>query len=181
MVSIKNGSLCVFPVHNVNGDVDIKTGNIEFDGDIVITGDIREGLKIISGNNLTVYGSAAEAVINSGGNIRIDKNVISCNIKAGEKQINDLKAFEYIKTFNEFLSNAVNTYGELKKSGKLSENISLSTFFKVFLESKSKNHRDKIYEGKDFLSKNKINEDMSNLWQDGIKFLEGWMRENSQI
>ncbi len=169
MVSVKNDIICVFPTHNINGDVDIKTGNIQFDGDVVVKGNVREGLKINAGNDVTIYGNVAEANISSGGNIRIEKNVISSVLKAGDKQINDLRTIQYIKAYCDFINNIINAYYEFNKLGKISSSANVGTILKVLLQSKYKHCKDQIIEGIDFISKNRIREDMKNLWDDGIK------------
>lgn len=169
MVSVKNDTICVFPIHNINGDVDIKTGNVQFDGDVVVAGNVREGLKINAGNNVTIYGNVAEASIASGGNLKVDKNVISSTLKAGYKQIDDLKTMEYIKVYGEFLNNIINAYYEIIKLGKLSGGTNLGSIFKVLLQSKYKYQRDKIIEGIEFISRKAVREDMKSLWNDGVK------------
>lgn len=169
MVSVKNDTICVFPTHNINGDVDIKTGNIQFDGDVIVTGNVREGLKIDAGNNITIYGNVAEARIASGGNLKVDKNVISATLKAGYKQIDDLKTIQYIKTYGEFLNNIIDAYYEISKLGKLTNGTSLGSIFKVLLQSKFKYQRDTIIEGIEFISRKVIREDMKNLWNDGVR------------
>lgn len=169
MVSIKNGTICVFPVHSINGDVDIKTGNIQFDGDVIVSGNVREGLKINAGNNLTIYGNVAEASISSGGNLKIDKNVISTSLKAGFKQMDDIKAIEYLKAYDEFVNSIINAYYEITKLGKLPSSTSIGTLFKVLLQSKYKYQRDQIIEGIEFMSRKNVQEDMKKIWNDGVK------------
>lgn len=169
MVSVKNDTICVFPIHNINGDVELKTGNVQFDGDIVVKGNVREGLKINAGNNITIYGNAAEANISSGGNIRIEKNVISSVLKAGDKQINDLRTMQYINAYGDFINDIINAYYEFNKLGKLSSSASVGAILKVLLQSKYKHCKDQIIEGIDFVSKNRIREDMKSLWDDGVK------------
>lgn len=169
LVSIKNDTICVFPVHTVNGDVDIKTGNIQFDGDVAVSGNVREGLKINAGNNITIYGNVAEANVSSGGNLRVDKNVISSTLKAGDKQIDDLKTIKYIKTYGEFINDIINAYYELNKSGKISSNANSGAIFKVLLQSKYRFLKDQILEGINFISKNHVSEEIKNIWDDGIK------------
>lgn len=172
LVSIKNDTICVFPVHTINGDVDIKTGNIQFDGDVVVAGNVREGLKIKAGNNITIYGNTAEANISSGGNLRVDKNVISSTLKAGDKQIDDLKTIEYIKAYGELINDIINAYNELNKSGKVNTHVSAGAVFKVLLQSKYKHLKDQILEGINFISKNHVNEEIKNTWDEGIKLFK---------
>lgn len=169
MVSIKNDTICVFPIHNISGDVDVKTGNIQFDGDVVVRGNVKEGFKINAGNEVTIYGNVAEANISSGGNLKIERNVISSILKAGDKQINDIRSMQYIKTYGDFINDIINAYYELIKLGKISPDVNIGAILKVLLQSKYKPFKDQIIEGIDFVAKNHIREDMKALWDDGIK------------
>lgn len=172
LVSLKEDAICVFPVYTVNSDVDIKTGNIEFEGDILVKGNVLEGLKIAAANNINIYGSAAGAVIISGGNTKIEKNVIKSILKSGEKQINDSEAFNYIKKSNEFVIKILEMHSKLVKIGNLPQNLSDGQLFKVLMESKLKKYKDSILEGNNFIMKNKVREDILELWHDVIKIYE---------
>lgn len=67
--------MTVSPVINVK-DVDLSTGNIDFDGSVNIQGDIAEGMKIIASGDIIVAGMMEGADLQAGGNILISKGVI---------------------------------------------------------------------------------------------------------
>lgn len=169
MVSLKNDTICVFPILNISNDIDIKSGNIQFDGDISIRGNVKEGLKVIAGNNVTIYGDVAEASISSGGNLRIDKNIISSTLNAGAKQLIDTRIIELIKSYDEFLNKFLNAYYEFTKLSKGAASSSVGAIFKVLLHSKFYNFKETITEGINFVTKNRIQEEAKNLWEDGVK------------
>lgn len=80
-----NNKVSVHDVHEVNGDVDFNTGNINFPGNVVIRGNITNGFKVEAEGDVTIYGSVEASEINSGGNVYIqggvsglDKTVIRC-------------------------------------------------------------------------------------------------------
>ena len=54
---IKSGVLHVDDVYQIRGDVDFHTGNIDFNGDVIIGGDVKSGFKIISKGNIYVNGT----------------------------------------------------------------------------------------------------------------------------
>jgi uncharacterized protein (DUF342 family) len=132
----------------------------------VVTGNVKEGHKVNAGNNITVFGDVAEADITAGANIIIYKNLISSNVKAGDKQINDTTAFEYLKIYDDLFTKMIGYFIELKQSGKMNPNIKDEIVFKIMLESKFKLHKDKILEGINFISKNKIKSEVSDIWTD---------------
>lgn len=172
LVSMKNDTICVFPSYVVKDNVDIKTGNLNFDGDIVVYGNVLEGLSINAANNVDIYGSAAGASISSGGNIKIDKNVITSVLRAGNKQINDMEAFKYIQAFREFIEIIVKIYSTLYKSNQISEDIKSGQLFKILLESKLKKYKEIIIVGNDFIEKHDIRSEIINHWKGCMAFYQ---------
>lgn len=65
----------VNPVMSVK-NVDLSTGNINFDGTVNIQGDIAEGLKVHATGDILVAGMVEGAVLQADGNIVISKGVI---------------------------------------------------------------------------------------------------------
>lgn len=61
----------------IAGDVDVSVGNIDFIGDVTIKGNIEEGYEIISGGNVTVFGTVTGAKITAAGNITVRTGVFS--------------------------------------------------------------------------------------------------------
>ena len=82
-----SGTVSVFEEFKVDGDLDLRIGNIEFFGDVEVTGNVLGGFKIIAGGNVFVRGSVEGAVIHAGRSI-----VINGSYSGGEK--GELKATE---------------------------------------------------------------------------------------
>lgn len=75
----------VFPVHEVHGDVNFKSGNITFPGSLIIRGNVDSGFRVEADGDITINGSVEAADIRAGGNITIrggitgrEKCYISC-------------------------------------------------------------------------------------------------------
>jgi hypothetical protein len=66
-----------------NGDVNLASGNIVFNGDIQITGNVEEGMKVDAGGNVNVAGLVSEARVQAAGSILIKGNIISSIVVAG--------------------------------------------------------------------------------------------------
>ena len=49
-----NNRVNIFPVHELFGDVDLSTGNIEFNGDVIIHGNVLEGMSVKATGTVTV-------------------------------------------------------------------------------------------------------------------------------
>jgi uncharacterized protein (DUF342 family) len=76
----------VFPVYEVNGDVDYKIGNIDFVGTVVIRGNILTGFRVKAAGDIRVTGGIEGAEVESDGSIEITGGIIGSNkgfVKAG--------------------------------------------------------------------------------------------------
>lgn len=67
----KEDRFAIQTVFEVNGNVDNATGNINFNGDVVIRGDVREGFEIRSRGNVTVKGIVEGASVFAEGNVTL--------------------------------------------------------------------------------------------------------------
>ncbi|MBC7342555.1 MAG: DUF342 domain-containing protein [Clostridia bacterium] len=67
------------------GDVDMASGNIVFDGDAHILGDVREGMRVSVGGRLTVAGSVDRAVVSAAASSRLGNAIGSSVVVGGEK------------------------------------------------------------------------------------------------
>ncbi|WP_334072960.1 MULTISPECIES: FapA family protein [Paenibacillus] len=80
------GKLNVFPVYEINGDVDYSTGNIDFVGTVVIRGNVLTGFKVSAAGDIRVVGGVEGAELYSEGSIEITGGIIGYNkglVKAG--------------------------------------------------------------------------------------------------
>ena len=74
-IYMNNDRVIVDKIYVIKGDLDIEHGNIKFNGDVEVTGDVRSGLKIDADGNIFVHGHVGSCQLNSGGNITIRKGV----------------------------------------------------------------------------------------------------------
>ncbi|AGA58197.1 MAG: DUF342 domain-containing protein [Thermobacillus sp.] len=76
----------VFPVYEVNGDVDYKTGNIDFVGTVVIRGNVLTGFRVKAGGDIRINGGVEGAEIEAEGSVEITGGIMAGNkgaVKAG--------------------------------------------------------------------------------------------------
>ena len=77
----------VFPVYEVNGNVDYNIGNIDFIGTVVIRGNVLPGFKIRAAGDIRVTGGVEAAELEAEGSIDIIAGIVGQNkafIKAGK-------------------------------------------------------------------------------------------------
>ncbi|MDA5107355.1 MULTISPECIES: DUF342 domain-containing protein [Brevibacillus] len=86
----ENDKVNVFPVFEVNGDVDFRVGNIDFVGTVVIRGNVPTGFRIKASGDIRVLGSVEGAELEAGGSIEIRSGIVAqdkghvvagCNVK----------------------------------------------------------------------------------------------------
>lgn len=68
-VFYQNGKVSVKPVYEINGDVDLSVGNIQFIGTVIVRGNVQSGISIEAGGDLEIFGSVEAATLIAGRNI----------------------------------------------------------------------------------------------------------------
>ncbi len=68
-VCLKNGKLSVSKVYEVPGDVDYLTGNIDFNGDVIVQGSVAAGMRIRALGNISISGHVEAAELIAGGDV----------------------------------------------------------------------------------------------------------------
>ncbi|WP_160118359.1 DUF342 domain-containing protein [Bacillus sp. V59.32b] len=85
-ISITSNSINVFPIFEVKGDIDMKTGNVDFIGNVTIHGNVPPGYRIKAGGDIRINGIVEASVIEAGGSIHIRGGIagqLKGSVKAG--------------------------------------------------------------------------------------------------
>lgn len=136
--SSRGNTFFVYKVHEINGDVELKTGNIKFVGDIIIHGSVKEGMKVESGNSILVKNNIAEAEITANGDVEVRGNVIHSKVAAGKEDVFTLEYLSDLKSMKEDLTKLISSIKQLKEMNLLDRNASDGELIKILLESKFK-------------------------------------------
>ena len=90
IVALKDGRLIVAGNHikvvNLlvhNGDVNLESGNLRFNGGIRIYGNVMEGMLVEARDSISIEGSCYGAVLRAGGGINVSKNMIKSEVVGG--------------------------------------------------------------------------------------------------
>lgn len=78
-LSLTDKKINVFPVFEVQGDLDLKTGNISFIGNVVIRGDVPTGYSISAGGDIKIFGMVEGADLKAGGSIYVAGGIAGSN------------------------------------------------------------------------------------------------------
>jgi len=74
-VVMSNGLINVEPVYTVDGGVNLKSGNIEFRGTVMVNGDVEDGFFIKAVGNIEVNGSVGKSDLQAEGDIIIHQGI----------------------------------------------------------------------------------------------------------
>jgi len=74
--AMKFGQLEISNVFEISGDVDLSTGNVNFRGDIIITGNITSGMTVKTTGTITVNGMIEAAEVSAGGSILVKGGIL---------------------------------------------------------------------------------------------------------
>ena len=85
-IEVNQGKILVSPVHEVQGDVGIETGNIKFNGDVIVHGGVHDGAVIDAAGNVIIHGLIEDCDIHAGKDL-----FLLSGIKGNEKTIIDCK------------------------------------------------------------------------------------------
>jgi uncharacterized protein (DUF342 family) len=75
-LSFNGKDLRISAFHGVRGDVGPATGNINFPGEIRITGNVNPGFTVMGGKDVLIGGNVESALISAGGKVVISQKVI---------------------------------------------------------------------------------------------------------
>ncbi len=78
-VVYEDNKFSIKSVLNINHDVDNSSGNINFAGDVIIKGDVREGYTVKADGDVTISGTVEGATIITGGNLVIERGMTGGN------------------------------------------------------------------------------------------------------
>ncbi len=75
-ISVEKNKISVLPIALIKGDVDLNTGNIDFNGTVHVTGSIKPGFKVRAAQDVIVDGDVEDAQVFAGGDISVALGVV---------------------------------------------------------------------------------------------------------
>jgi uncharacterized protein (DUF342 family) len=73
-------NICIGSIYIIRGDVNYKTGNIEYSGDVLVRGNVNAGFSVVADGNISIEGVVESAHIESrNGNIFLKGSVFGLN------------------------------------------------------------------------------------------------------
>jgi len=162
-------NISVHVYHQVNGNVDMQTGNVKFPGDVQVKGNVERGFYVVAGGEIQVAGAVEGALLSSGGSIQIAQGVIGAgkavlrakrNIRAQFVEESTLLAVGDIEIKNGCLRCSVKCNGVLRLFGEKGTLIGGKIYARHGLEVRNlgndKGTRTVISFGQDYLVADQI-------------------------
>lgn len=85
-IELSGGRLEISNVYTVTGDLDLSVGNVRFEGDVYVMGNMQSGLSIIANGNVVIDGHVGSVTIRAGKDVILKNGVqgggtgyIECN------------------------------------------------------------------------------------------------------
>lgn len=137
--TIKNGTFSIHKVLQTPSDVDLKSGNINFIGDVQIARNVKEGMKVEAGNTLSIGGNVESATIVAQGETDIKGSIINSTISIGAKDFIKKSYMGDLQQLKDMFTKLVTTLKQLRDTNKNFENISDGELVKLLIEKKFRN------------------------------------------
>lgn len=125
-IEMKNNRILISNVHEVHGDVGLKTGNIDFRGDVIIHGNVPTGAVIRATGSITIDGTVEGALIDA------NKDVIIRGGMLGAGRGTVITKGNLIAKFIEY--SKVKAHGSVTTDSLI--NCNVTSYEKVFLKGK---------------------------------------------
>ena len=123
-VSLQGDTVFVSNSYIVPADVDTSTGDIHYEGNVVVTGNVRSGFTIEATGDIEVNGVVEGATLISGGNIVLKRGVQGMS-KGYLKARNDIVT-KFLESCNVVAGNTINAGSSLHSDLKAGEAIIIS-------------------------------------------------------
>ena len=75
----KGKTISVEPLLKIEGDVGPATGNVEFDGNVVVKGNVRDNYRVVAKKSITIDGNVGSCVVKTGENLIVRNGVVGKN------------------------------------------------------------------------------------------------------
>ncbi|MCR4945304.1 MAG: FapA family protein [Clostridium sp.] len=154
---MKNGMFSVNKVFEAKNDVDIKSGNIKFIGDVFVSGSVKDGMKVEAGNCIQINKNVECAKLVSEGEVIVSGSSINSKIIGGADTIGIKEHAEFLEEYKKEINLIIKTIKEIRDKHIINEKKADGEIIKLLLESK---YRDLLDKSKEILKDNTFNNEL---------------------
>ncbi len=128
----------VDPVLHKKGDINMSTGNIRFKGDVVVHGNVCEGMIVQAVGKIAVKGMIFSAQIASQGDITVGRNITGSTIVAGGNVGFFRLLNKNLESLHQDFSKIINTADMLSRSNERFKKIKTGQLIQFIVDNKFK-------------------------------------------
>ena len=99
--------------------VDLKSGNIDFVGNVEVVGAVAEGMEVKAGNELHVGKNVESAILRASGEITINGNVLNSTVTAGCENVERRQYLDNLINFKNILNELGSAAEQIKENNLL--------------------------------------------------------------
>ena len=134
--TIKVNTFTVNKLYKVD-EVDLKSGNIDFVGNVEVVGAVAEAMEVKAGNELHVGKNVESAILRASGEVTINGNVLNSTVTAGCENVERKQYLDSLINFKNVL-NELGSAAEQVKENNLLGPRQYGEIIKILIENKFK-------------------------------------------
>lgn len=119
-VHVSNNRIHVHNVYEINSDITMKIGNIDFVGNVVIRGNVPSGFTIKAAGDIKIFGIVEAATIIAGGSVYISEGI--AGLKTGSIEAKEDVQIGYINQANVYARGSIYVDHSILHSQCVAEN-----------------------------------------------------------
>lgn len=117
--------------------VDIKSGNIDFVGNVEVVGAVEEAMEVNAGNELSIGKNVESAVVRAGGRITIGGNVLNSTVTAGCENVERRQYYDNLMNLKGIMHDLGASAEQVKHNNLLGQR-QYGEIIKILIENKFK-------------------------------------------
>ncbi|RII36220.1 DUF342 domain-containing protein [Clostridium chromiireducens] len=132
----KGNTFTVNKLYKVD-QVDLKSGNIDFVGNVEIVGVVSEAMEVRAGNELYVGKNVESAILRASGQITILGNVLNSTVTAGSENVERRLYLNYLQNVKSIINDLTSSTEQVKDNNLLGQRHD-GEIIKILIENKFK-------------------------------------------
>lgn len=150
--SIRGNTIIVNRVYNIE-EVNLKSGNIDFIGNVEIAKNVEEGMEVTAGGEVNIGKNVESAIVHASGQVVVHGNVLSSTVKSGAANVEVKTYTNNLIEYKEYIEQLLDSANQLRE-GNMLGNRRYGELIKLLIENK--------FKGIPILSKKILNYNVSN-------------------
>lgn len=140
------------------GDVSLESGNISFQGDVRVNGNVLDSMFVEAEGRVCINGTVNRAIVQAGNSVRVEQNVFSSELSAGKVNhviASLIQILSELLTYLDHILGAINQILMIRRQKNPQEEfMKISYLIRLLLEKKYGDFRDLVTKFCDIIEQN---------------------------